>query len=252
MLVAGVQSDTVWEDPSANFARLGGLVESAVDRGARLVVLPEMFACGFSMATDRTAEPPDGPTVSFVLEQAARHQIWLGGSAPITDGTELPANRFLLAAPDGSLAAYYDKIHPFTYSREDEHFAAGTSHVTVDVEGLRVSLFVCYDLRFADEFWALAPVTDLYLVPANWPSSRRHHWSSLLVGRAIENQAYVLGVNRVGTVGRLEYSGDSAILDPMGQILDSASGVEAVLLAEVDAAVVAETRRQFPFLADRR
>lgn len=252
MLVAAVQSDTVWEDPDANFAKLAPVIAAAAERGARLVMLPEMFACGFSMATERTSEPPDGPTVSFLLEQAAAHGIWLGGTAPIVDGTRLPTNRFLLAAPDGSIAAHYDKIHPFSYSGEDEHFAAGDRLVTVDIEGVRTSLFVCYDLRFADEFWALAQATDLYLVPANWPAGRAHHWSSLLVGRAIENQAYVLGVNRVGKALRLDYSGDSAIVDPMGVVLDSASGSEALLLCDIQPEVVEETRSRFPFLADRR
>jgi predicted amidohydrolase len=252
VLIAGIQCDTIWEDPASNFAKLSPYLDQGAEQGARLILLPEMFACGFSMATERTAESPDGPTATFLSEQAARLGVWLGGTAPISDGTDLPANRFLLMAPDGSLAAHYDKIHPFTYSGEHEHFAAGDRHVTVDIEGIRTALFICYDLRFADEFWPLAPDTDLYLIPANWPAKRGHHWRSLLMGRAIENQAYIAGINRVGTAGRLDYRGDSAIIDPMGEILDSASGVESVILAEVSPAVVSETRARFPFLEDRR
>ena len=115
-----------------------------------------------------------------------------------------------------------------------------------------MSLFVCYDLRFADEFWGVADQTDLYVVPANWPAARRHHWRSLLVARAIENQAYVVGVNRVGHGGKLDYAGDSAIIDPMGEVLATAAGIETVLVADVDPAMVTATRAQYPFMADRR
>jgi predicted amidohydrolase len=124
--------------------------------------------------------------------------------------------------------------------------------VTVDVDGVRVSLFVCYDLRFADEFWTLAPETDLYVVVANWPAARRRHWQALLVARAIENQAYVAAANRIGTGADIDYAGDSCIVDPMGEVLVGAAGTETVLTALVDPAVVAETRRRFPFLSDRR
>jgi predicted amidohydrolase len=145
----------------------------------------------------------------------------------------------------------YAKIHPFSYSGEHEHYAAGDRYLTVDVDGLRVSVFVCYDLRFADEFWALAEATDLYVVPANWPEARREHWRSLLRARAIENQAYVLGVNRVGAAKDLPYLGDSAVIDPMGRTLAEASVGETVLLADVDAHIVNQTRAEFPFLPDR-
>jgi predicted amidohydrolase len=157
----------------------------------------------------------------------------------------------VLAAPDGTVHRYA-KIHPFTYGREDEHYAAGDRHVVVDVEGLRVALFVCYDLRFADEFWRLAPSTDAYLVVANWPASRRHHWQSLLTARAIENQAYVVGVNRVGNGGGLDYCGDSRIVDPLGETLASAAHTESIVIADIEPATVQDVRSRFPFLQDRR
>ena len=133
----------------------------------------------------------------------------------------------------------YRKIHRFAYGGEDGSFDAGSERVTVDVEGLRVSLFVCYDLRFADEWWAVAPETDLYLCVANWPEPRRAHWSALLRARAIENQAYVVACNRVGTGGSgsgdtLDYAGDSAIVDPMGEALATGARTEALLVADVD------------------
>lgn len=251
MKVAAIQHDIVWEDRDATLARVEPMVAAAADDGARLLVLPEMFAVGFSMQPERVAEPPDGPTVTWLLDQAARRDVWLCGTVPEQGPSGRPRNVAVLAGPDGTVHRYA-KIHPFTYSGEHEHYDAGTELVTVDVEGLRVSLFVCYDLRFADEFWGLAPSTDLYLVPANWPASRGHHWRSLLVARAIENQAYVVGCNRVGTGGKLDYAGDSCVLDPLAETLASATGTEAIVAADVDPAVVAETRARFPFLADRR
>jgi predicted amidohydrolase len=146
----------------------------------------------------------------------------------------------------------YAKIHPFSYAHEHEHYAAGDRHVTVVVEGLRVTLFVCYDLRFADEFWACAEDTDVYLVPANWPEPRREHWRALLRARAIENQAYVVGVNRVGTVKSALYVGDSAIIDPLGQTLAEGGPGETVLTSDVERVTVSAVRREFPFLVDRQ
>ncbi len=146
----------------------------------------------------------------------------------------------------------YAKIHPFSYAGEHERYAPGRDFLTVDIDGLRVSLFVCYDLRFADEFWALAQQTDLYVVPANWPRARHEHWRALLRARAIENQAYVLGVNRVGAAGDLPHVGGSALIDPLGSTVFEAGSVPSVTAADADRETVGDTRSKFPFLADRR
>jgi predicted amidohydrolase len=254
MKVSGIQHDIVWEQPDANFAHLAPMIANAAGSGSRLVVLTEMFSTGFSMATDRIAEPDNGPSTQFLRKQARVHGVWVCGSVPVRHadpGQDRATNRLVLAGPSGTLD-YYDKIHPFTYSREHEHYAAGSSFLTVDVEGLRVSFFVCYDLRFADEFWALAPTTDCYVVVANWPASRRTHWRALLTARAIENQAYVVGVNRVGEASRLSYAGDSMVVDPLGEPLATAAHTETTLSALIDAATVAKVRAEFPFLPDRR
>ncbi len=252
MIVAGIQHDIVWEQPDANFARLAPMIEQAAARGARLVVLTEMYSTGFSMHTERTAEPVDGPSVGFLVDQAARHGVWTCASLPERAvGNAHPYNQLVLASPAGAVHRYA-KIHPFSYGREGEHYAAGDRFLTVDVEGVRCSFFVCYDLRFADELWPLAPVTDCYVVPANWPASRREHWKALLRARAIENQAYVVGVNRVGRGGKLEYAGDSMVVDPLGDVLVLESDREAIVTADVEPARVAAVRSEFPFLQDRR
>ena len=252
MKVAAVQHDIVWEDRDANFERLGPMVAAAAEQGARLVVLSEMFSTGFSMETDLVAEPDDGPSTQFLVNQARRHDVWVTGSIPERPaGADRPFNQLVLAAPDGAVHRYA-KIHPFGYGAEHEHYAAGDTFLTVDVEGVRCSFFVCYDLRFADEFWPLAPATDCYVVPANWPQQRRSHWSALLRARAIENQAYVVGVNRVGDGGGLSYVGDSVIIDPLGDELANAGNAECTVTADVDPAHVNALRTRFPFLADRR
>jgi predicted amidohydrolase len=264
MRIAAVQHDIVWEDRGANFERLAPQVARAVGAGAELVLLTETFSTGFSM-TPGIGEPEGGPSAQFLSAQAAEHGVWVGGTCPeIAEAsgvkgrgegggqTALPYNSFVLAGPDGTVHRYR-KLHPFTHAGEHERFRAGDAPVTLDIGGLRITPFVCYDLRFADVFWRAAPETDVYLVPANWPSPRRLHWQTLLQARAIENQAYVVGCNRVGTAGDgTEHAGDSRIVSPMGELLATAAGVETIVLADVDPAEVTATRERLRFLPDRR
>ena len=251
MKVATIQHDIVWEDKEANFERLAPMIRSAAATGARIALLTETFSTGFSMDTARTGEPLGGPSSVFLQQQAKEHDLWVGGSCPeVVDG-DRPFNTFVLAGPDGTVHRYR-KIHPFTYGGEERSFQGGNNLVTVDVEGVRVSLFVCYDLRFADEWWQLARQTDVYLVVANWPESRRLHWQALTLARAIENQAYVVACNRVGSGGGIDYAGDSRIIDPLGELLATGARTEALLVAEVDPDHVSAVRDRFRFLQDRR
>ena len=252
MRIAAVQHDIVWEDRDANFDRLAPQVARAVGAGAELVLLSETFSTGFSM-TPGIGEPEGGVSSQFLAAQAEEHDVWVAGTCPEIDvDGELPYNSFVLAGPDGTVHRYR-KLHPFTHGGEHERFRAGEKPVTVEVGGLRVTPFICYDLRFADVFWSAALDTDVYLVTANWPAARRLHWQTLLQARAIENQAYVVGCNRVGTAGDgTEHTGDSRIVSPMGELLATAAGVETVLVADVDPAEVAATRQRLQFIADRR
>jgi predicted amidohydrolase len=248
-----LQADLVWEDHETNRRRFAERLWAAAGAGAELVLLPEMFPTGFSMAADEVAEPADGPTVQWMCEQAATHGLHLAGSiaTAAADGG-LPTNRLVLVGPDGVVGTY-DKAHPFGYSGEDRHYAAGTAPLTAEVRGVRVTATICYDLRFTESYWPHAEGTDLYVVVANWPRTRREHWTTLVRARAIENQAYVAAVNRVGTDGNdLSYAGDSMVVDPMGQVLAHAAEVETLLLVDVDPAEVAATRERLPFMRDRR
>jgi predicted amidohydrolase len=246
--LVAVQHDIVWESRDATLARLDAMVDG-ID--ADLIVLPEMFAVGFSMSRD-VAEPQDGPTTAWLVRTAAARDAWIGGSIPmVLDGAGRPSNVFTLVAPDGTVHRYA-KQHPFSYAGEHEHYQPGNEHVVVDVRGVRTALTVCYDLRFVESYWPIAAETDLYLCVASWPSPRRAHWSTLLRARAIENQAYVCGVNRVGAGGGLDYRGDSCIVEPLGEVLVAATDVETVLSADIDPAQVAKVRADLPFMQDRR
>ncbi len=256
--IAAIQHDIVWMDQQANYDRLAPMIAGAAAGGAGLVVLTETFSTGFGFRddgeADLRAEPEGGVSAQFLAAMATEHGIWVGGTAlEIAAGGDetRPTNTFILAGADGTFHRYR-KIHPFTYSGEERVVAPGSEFVTVDIGGVSVTLFVCYDLRFADEFWQLAHDTDVYLVPANWPERRRSHWISLLQARAIENQAYVVGVNRVGSGAGQTYSGDSLIIDPLGELLATASRNETVIWADISSAHVAEVRDRFRFLQDRR
>src|SRR5690606_6604369 len=178
------------------------------------------------------------------------HGVWVCGTCPeIPDGSAdgRPYNSFVFAGPAGETHRYR-KIHPFTYGGETKHFRAGNELVTFTLGGVRISPLVCYDLRFADEFWQLAAATDVYIVPANWPEKRRLHWPVLLQARAIENLAYVVGCNRVGSGNGLEYVGDSRVVDPTGELLATGAADETTLFATIDPARVAAVRDRFRFL----
>tara|TARA_B100001250_G_scaffold413443_2_gene447623 strand:- start:12876 stop:13640 length:765 start_codon:yes stop_codon:yes gene_type:complete len=249
--VAAVQHDIVWEDPETNFQKLRPQITEAANEGGQLVVLSEMFSTGFTMNSAKCAEALDGASHQFLVDQAAEHQIWITGSVPMRWEDGIAYNTLNLVAPNGDTYRY-KKIHPFSFSAESENYGAGSEFLQVDLEGTRTTFFICYDLRFADEFWQTAHSTDLFVIPANWPAGRRIHWQTLLQARAIENQAYVLGVNRVGDGDGLSYSGDSALIDPWGEMIVSGTSDESLLVADVDVEVVKQTRTSFPVFQDRR
>jgi predicted amidohydrolase len=251
--VALVQHDVVFEDATATCEHLRPLVKEAAARGARLVVLTEMFATGFSMAAERVAEPPErGPGGAFLVRMAAETGAAVCGSLPVRElGAPRPTNRFVCAFPDGSTVGY-DKVHPFSFAGEDAYYAAGSSVVTFTWRGLAITPFVCYDLRFADMFWSAALQTDCFLVVSNWPTGRREHFRALAVARAIENQAYVLATNRVGSGGGFSYAGGTIAIGPFGEVMAEAGEAEETLLVDLEAGRVEEVRRAYPFLADRR
>jgi predicted amidohydrolase len=250
MRVAGVQLDIAWEDPTENLSRAAPLIREAAERGARLVALPEMFATGFSMRSEVMASHAPA-TREFLAQQAAANDIWLvaGYAEP---GRDRPANACGLFSPSGKEVLHYRKIHPFSAAREGEHYEAGESLETFDVEGVRTTPVICYDLRFPEIFRARASATDLFVVIANWPARRGRAWRTLLAARAIDDQAWVLGVNRVGDAEGHPHSGDTTLLDPWGEVVATLVDQPGVVLGEVSVDSVTEARERFRFLGDRR
>jgi predicted amidohydrolase len=217
-----------------------------------------MFATGFSMNTAVTAEPEEGPTSRFLSELAREHRLYVLGGVAVQAGHSRPHNRALVFDPDGKCGASYAKVRLFKHGTEHEHYAAGERLLSFDwgtTDRCVVAPRVCYDLRFPELFRAMAGVTaaDVQTVIANWPVTRQAHWVTLLRARAIENQAYVAGCNRVGRDGNgLEYAGGSQIIDFGGHVLADAGAEETVISAGVDLAALREYRAKLPFLADMR
>lgn len=217
LTVTLIQSDLVWEDSAANLKALSAQLpqEGGV---TDLIVLPEMFATGFSMSPAPIAQRMDGPAVRWMMAQAAEKTAAVTGSLIIEDGGSY-FNRLIWATPDGQIATY-DKRHRFRMAGEHDVYAAGDTVLTVEWRGWRIRPFICYDLRFPLWTRNMENAYDIAVFVANWPERRSMHWRQLLVARAIENLCYVVGVNRVGTDGNGHpYSGDSAIVAPDGDIL---------------------------------
>jgi predicted amidohydrolase len=253
MRVIGVQLDIVWEDKPATLDRARRLIDAArPDRGS-LIVLPEMFSTGFSMNVQRIHEGPDRPAERFLESIARQYAIYALGGVVTLGPDGKGRNQAVTFSPQGREICRYHKNYPFTLGGESQHYAAGDRCAFFQWNGLTVAPFVCYDLRFPEPFRAaVRQGAQMFVVIASWPSYRTHHWTTLLAARAIENLAYVAGVNRCGRDPNHPYPGRSTIVDPHGKVLADAGESEAVASADVDAAVVNDWRREFPALADMK
>jgi omega-amidase len=242
-----VQAQLLWKDPAHNREHLAELL-TAADGDCDLAVFPETFTTGFLGDAELPEEGMDGPTVAWMQSLAARRGCALAGSAVIVEQGRR-YNRLLFVTPEG-VVRFYDKRHLFTYGGEDRRYTAGAQRVNVDYLGWRINLQICYDLRFP-AWCRYRGDYDLMLLVANWPSKRAAHWSLLLEARAVENQAWVIGVNRVGEDGNgFRYPGRSVVHDPMGQRVADAGDAEGCRPAELDLEMVRQVRSEFPFQAD--
>ena len=250
--VIGVQLDIVWENKAANFDKVRRLLKEAAQEPGSLVVLPEMFATGFTMNVEAMAEPYEGQTEQFLKQLAREHQAYLIGGAPMRSRAGQARNKALVFGPAGELLGYYSKMRPFAPGGEAQHYHAGHSPVAIDCAGIKVAPFICYDLRFPELFRQVTARhrPELFVVIASWPEKRVAHWIRLLQARAIENQAYVIGVNRVGTDPYYTYPGRSLVLDYNGDVLADGGGAEGLLKATIDPGILAKYRQGLPFLAD--
>ncbi len=243
-----VQSMLHWEDAAANRAMFGQKL-AALKGTTDLIVLPEMFTTGFSMRSTDLAETIEGATVQWMREQAAATNAALYGSTIITANGKY-FNRGLFVRPDGQVTVY-DKRHLFRFANENEHYAPGAERVVVEWRGWRFLLQVCFDLRFP-VFARNRDDYDAILYVANWPEARRYPWSQLLIARAIENQCYVVGANRVGMDGKgMHYTGDSVVIDPRGAVIGSVEpSQEGAATVALDYASLEDFREKFPVAKD--
>jgi omega-amidase len=255
-----IQAQLHWEDKQANLSMFERKINTIPEK-TEIVILPEMFSTGFSMKPERFAETMDGTTVEWMRRISAQKRIILTGSLIIKDGDNF-YNRLIWMLPNGEYGCY-DKRHLFAYGEEDKHYSSGNKRLITSVKGWKINLQVCYDLRFP--VWARqqAPLPnsqqgdeakleyDLLIYVANWPERRIHAWKTLLQARAIENQCFVIGVNRTGNDGnKIYHSGDSMVVNAAGEILYHKANDEDVFTITLEKNSLGEIRNRFPFWKD--
>jgi omega-amidase len=247
-----IQADLAWEDKKANIEAFTKKLESLSGK-TQVVILPEMFNTGFSMNATPLAEEMGGETVSWMKNMAAKHKLIITGSLIIKENNNY-YNRLVWMLPNGQ-HAHYDKRHLFAYAGEDASFNGGDKRFIASVNGWKINLIVCYDLRFP--VWARQQYNedgfeyDMLICVANWPERRVRAWKTLLQARAIENQCYAIGVNRVGKDGNEHvYSGSSMIVDPLGAVLWQKENEEDVFTTTLEKANLNEVREKLPFWRD--
>ncbi|MEP6674590.1 MAG: nitrilase family protein [Ferruginibacter sp.] len=278
LTVTLIQTDLHWEDRAANLAMLEEKINS-ISTHTEIVVLPEMFSTGFSMQPGLFAETMEGETVAWMKRIAAAKKIILTGSLMIKTGQATSGvaetgqatsgvvetgqatasgqtsfyNRLIWMLPNGEYGIY-DKRHLFAYGEEDQHYSAGNKRLIASVKGWKINLLICYDLRFP--VWARqqstdVPEYDVLIYVANWPQRRNHAWKTLLQARAIENQSYVIGVNRTGDDGKnIHYHGDSMVIDPLGEVLYHKEADEDIFTISLQKDKLDDVRSRLPFWKD--
>lgn len=251
MKVHLVQIDSVWEDRPANHARARKLIAEARPQHGSLIILPETFSTGFSMNLPVTAEPVDGLTEQFLREIAAEYQSCVIGGVVTQNADGRGMNQSLAISPSGNVIARYIKNYPFSLGGENQLHVKGKGVSVFEWQGLCIAPLICYDLRFPELARdAIRAGAEVLIYIAAWPAKRIQHWITLLQARAIENQAYVIGVNRCGTDPQFTYNGRSLIVDPHGVIIADAAEQERVISSQLDPAIVRDWRAQFPALKD--
>lgn len=251
LVVSLIQSDLFWEDKQSNLEKLASKIRGISEK-TELIILPEMFSTGFTMRPQGLAEPMDGKTILWMQSLAKERRAIITGSVIISEGGSY-FNRLIWMLPDGNYG-FYDKRHLFSFAGEHEQYSIGNKKFVGSVNGWKINLQICYDLRFP--VWARQPSDpesyyDIYINVANWPEKRRQAWMALLTARAIENQCYVIGVNRVGIDGNQhKYSGDSMLIDPLGKVLWNGADEEVICTYTLQKSPLDEVRSRFPFLGD--
>lgn len=242
------QIDCVWEDKEANLKKLEASKDKIKAKSLDVLILPEMFATGFSMNTQLTREDLNGPTISFLKQFASANGIWVIAGVVLEGGQEKGRNSALIVDRSGCIRDIYIKRKLFSYQAEHLYHEPGLREVIFELEGVRISPFICYELRFPELFRKVANDVELIVVIASWPESRQEHWEVLLRARAIENQCFVAGVNRVGEGGGQRFRGGSCVYDPLGNCRAKLEEKEGIIVCDFDPMEVKEVREKYPFL----
>ena len=248
-----IQTQLFWEDRDKNLIHLEGLIGGLKGK-TDIIMFPEMFTSGFSMNISDSCDTMDGETINWMKRMSQSLSSVVCGSIRVEEKGKY-YNRFIWMTPDGSFQ-HYDKRHLFSFAQEDEHFTAGAEKIIIEYKGWKILPLVCYDLRFP--VWSKNRLIDnvaeydLMIYTANWPKARSTVWKNLLLARALENQVYVAGVNRVGfDANDHEYSGDSSVISPYGAYISEAeAGKEAIVNGELDYSILRAFRKKFPLLDD--
>jgi omega-amidase len=243
-----IQSELAWEDIDSNLAGFNYKID-AIEEDTHLIILPEMFSTGFTMNAAALAQDMKGSAVKWIKEKSTEKNIDIVGSIIADDGGKF-FNRLVWAKPDGEIFIY-DKKHLFRMAGEEKTYSAGSKNITVELNGWKIRPFICYDLRFPAWTRNVANQFDAAIFIANWPERRSAHWKALLQARAIENQCYVIGVNRVGIDGNgLSYSGDSSIIDPWGTVIFQKSKQACIYTGDLSYDILEQSRESFPVWKD--
>lgn len=250
MRIALAQTDVYWEDKERNKDKFIKFIEEAKSKHADIVIFPEMTLTGFSQKVNKIGEE-NCETIEWFKEQSVKHCIYTC-FGHVEGNKDKGKNNLSIVSPKGELITTYTKLHPFSYSGEDAFYNKGEGLAVFNINEVKTSAFICYDLRFPEIFQIASKKAELIIVIANWPESRRDAWITLLRARAIENQCFIAGVNRVGIGDGIKYSGDSMVVDPKGNILVSSQEKEELLVCDINTEDVKKFREKFPYKKDRR
>ncbi|MCJ7691613.1 MAG: carbon-nitrogen family hydrolase [Clostridiaceae bacterium] len=249
MKLALAQLDVAWEDKSKNKDTALSFIEEAAKQNVDMILFPEMALTGFSMNTEAIGET-NNETLEFFKKMSSKFNILIGFG--YVEGTSNSKNKYAIVSPKGEELVDYTKIHLFSFGTETEFYKSGNEIKSFDALDFNIVPFICYDLRFPEIFQIASKTASLITVAANWPIERREHWITLLKARAIENQCYIAGINRVGEGDGLHYSGDSMIVDPLGNVISSLYMEEGLVIADISQENVTEIRKKFKLKEDRR
>jgi len=245
------QLSTVWENRDENKIKCENMIVEAEKAGVDLIVFPEMTLTGFSMNLKKVAEPgKESSSVLFFKKMTRKYDVAIAFGYAVLG--EVKAKNRLCVVVGGKVLLEYDKIHPFSFGQESEYFSGGCELARITMDGVGFGAFICYDLRFPEIFQASSKKNHAIIVIANWPKSREDHWRILLKARAIENQCYIIGVNRTGTGDHIVYNGGSAIIDPNGIQITPETSREELIIGDIDTSIVDDSREHFTTKKDRR